>query len=166
MDLPPLIRCRVRVEISASAQREYEEIIRSYKQRKVRAQQQGRTDSTALEMMAALRQLTSAAKVCRYWHIINSIFKIFFICFGQVIPTAHAIEKLLFAEPNSPVVVFVWFRDSARALVEALANRRTRINATCASSSSDDRINAIEGSRIRCDVISGDIVHQSVRWEF
>lgn len=102
------------------------------------------------------------------------IYNIFCACMTQhsrqVVPTARAIEKLLSAEPNAPIVVFVWFRDSARALVEALADHRIRHGDKADSSSGigidagGERGNdAFESfSRIRCDVISGDIVHQSV----
>jgi hypothetical protein len=100
----------------------------------------------------------------------------------QVIPTAQAIEKLLASEPNAPIVVFVWFRDSARALVAALADRRIRhrhckrettveetrsIVSSSSSSVFDDHECGEHGdesvARIKCEVISGDIVHQSVR---
>jgi hypothetical protein len=60
-------------------------------------------------------------------------------------------------------VVFVWYRDTARLLAEALRQQRQRHDDAASSNlceTYDDEDNG--GSEIRCGVITGDIVKQSV----
>ena len=152
MDLPPLVRCRVAVKVTASALQEYEDTIQNYRERRATLQRQGRTDSTALEMMSALRQLTSSAKVAD--NLLSVHDSRDSMSYVQVGPTVCVIQELLAAEPGSPVVVFVWFRQTLRELVEALC-------ATSAPTGDSDHETATKRF-LRCGAIAGDMVKQSV----
>lgn len=74
LDLPPLIRRRVLMPVSSDVQAEYQAIIQKFKAQS--QQQQGYEGydgggSSGLEMVSALRKLTSAAKVsyrCIFTH--------------------------------------------------------------------------------------------------
>jgi hypothetical protein len=58
---------------------------------------------------------------------------------------------------NAPVVVFVWYRDTARLLADDLMSEST--DQQC----ENDDDSQVTGGDIRCGVITGDIIKQSVR---
>lgn len=65
MDLPPLVRRRVVMPVPAHVQAAYQGVLQKFKaqSQQERRRGQGQEGSSGLEMVSALRQLTSTAKV-------------------------------------------------------------------------------------------------------
>mmetsp|Transcript_12881 Transcript_12881/g.21026 ORF Transcript_12881/g.21026 Transcript_12881/m.21026 type:complete len:347 (-) Transcript_12881:3-1043(-) len=116
---------------------EYQGIIQKFKAQGdySRGNYAGGGSNSGLEMISALRQLTSAAKVP-------------FTC--------DIIRNMLRNDKEAPIVVFAWYRDTARQLADALEQS----TADRGSNGTEER-----GCDIRCGVITGDIIKQSDRQE-
>eukprot|EP01041_Mallomonas_annulata_P001799 gene1799-3491_t len=139
LDLPQLTRRLVELTVSDKIRKEYDDIINGMKTTTTRQYHKGATNAmggaagrgNALEQLAHLRQFVSLAKA---------------------LPAARFIRERL-REGSGAVVVFVWFRETARELQRLLLE----------GYDDDDEEDCGSSSSLRCEVLTGDITRQHER---
>jgi superfamily II DNA or RNA helicase len=119
--LPELVRINYRFDVAPNVQEEYEEIVFGMQQKSKTNYAQGsgggrrRPDSSALEGLSKLRQLTSTAKIPA---------------------TADLVMRKIDEEGHRHAVVFVWFKETAHSLAAEI-RERARCTKICAVLSGD-----------------------------
>ena len=171
------------MSVPKDVQAEYQSIIQKYKAQSQSQQggyrgreQEGAAGNSGLEMVSALRKLSSAAKVGQVlclsvlqYYIFFSldrrglhpiIFKLFaFLSCCSISLLLCDFFSRLITQRTSPLVVFVWYRDTARLLAEALQAPPSQPHEAVDMVLTTEE--AVAGI-IRCGVVTGDIVKQSV----
>jgi hypothetical protein len=151
LDLPPLMRSIQRIEVEEKWQKEVAKIIDTLKS-SARKDKENPSAPNVLEVMSKLRKTTSIAKVWRkivsyilhpYARTISQLF-----CFCKVSGTSSFIVNKLLKSCRDPVVVFVWFQETARLLQQQIQTDSAQLG---------------KGDPLVCRTLTGEMLIQQVQ---